>query len=200
MARFSATEARVSNRAAIDRLQAGLDGLSERELDRASRRALVGVRRRFEPAAKRLIRASYNVKARDLGGKFRVRTYAEADSEYVGLDASTKALPLIEFGARWGGLKTPGATAQVRRGGRKVYRSAFIATIGGKRHVLARQLMGDGTGKRYPRNQLRRLTGPSPAQMVEGDDNANAAAIAAEVTGFLRTELSRQIALARGGK
>lgn len=199
MARFSVTGARSSNKAAIDRIRRSLDGLSEASLDRSIRRALAGARRRFEPAAKRVIRQSYNVPAGDLAGKFSVRSGADDDGEFIALEASRRGIPLLRFGGRWSGLKSPGATAQVQRGERKVYKSAFIATIRGSRVVLARQFMGDGSGKRYPRNELRHLKGPSPSQMVDGADGTNATTISTEVNAFIAKELERQLALARRG-
>lgn len=207
MARFNVTQARISNRAAVNRLRASLAGLSEANLNRAVQRTLAGARRRFEPAAKRVIRSTYNVRAKDLSGKFKVRTGGDADGEFVALEASTRATPLIAFGGRWRGPArragrgwAPAASAQVQRtDGRKVYQSAFIAVIGGARRMVARQLIRDGGGQRDPRNRLRTLTGPSPFQMVEGKDNANAVAIAGEVNEFIAKELERQVQLSRRG-
>lgn len=197
MARFSTTQARTDNRAAVERIRQRLDGVSEANLNRSVQRTLTGAKRRFEPAAKRVIRASYNVKARDLAGKFRVRTGSDTAGEFVALEASTKGIPLIDFGGRWRGRRTAGATAEVRRGQRKTYASAFIATFNGRKRLLARQLIRGGGGRRDPRNKLRSLLGPSPFQMTEGDNDNNAQLIATEVRAFISTELERQIAQAR---
>lgn len=203
MARFTATQARAGNAAAVARMRAALSGYSERSLEQAGSRTLAGARRRFEPAAKRVIRTTYNIKAGDLSGKFRVLTGLDTDGEYIALEANTKGVPLIRFGGRWGGRArlngrwAQAASAQVRRGGRKVYTSAFIATIGGTRRMVARQLVRDGGGKRDPRNRLRTLTGPSPFQMLEGDNDANARAVADEVNAFIARELPRQLRMLR---
>lgn len=204
MARFTATQARTGNRAAVDRLRASLDGYSEANLNRAVARTLAGAKRRFEPAAKRVIRGSYNVKTADLSGRFRVRTGSDGDGEFVALEASTKAIPLIRFGGRWrgparrkGGRFAQAASAEVRRGERKVYESAFIATIGGTPRLVARQLIRGGGGRRDPRDHLRTLTGPSPYQMLEGDGDNNARQVAADVNAFIDAELQRQLALGR---
>ncbi|GAB3305628.1 hypothetical protein [Luteimonas notoginsengisoli] len=206
MARESITAARTSNRAIGARVRARLSGLSEAALNRSIQRTLAGAKRRFEPAAKRVIRDSYGVKARDLSGKFSVRTGLDDDGEYVALAAGTKGIPLLSFGGRWRGPArrkgrwAPAATAEVRKGDRKTYSSAFIATINGTRRLVARQLVRGAGGARDPRNRLRTLTGPSPVQMVEGDNDRNAQAIADEVNTFMADELARQVLLSRGSK
>lgn len=203
MARFTLSQARAGNRAAIQRLTSALEGYSPRQLEQAGSRTLAGARRRFEPAAKRVIRGSYSVKPSELSGKFRVLTGADTDGEFIALQADTRATPLIQFGGRWGGRAringrwAQAASAQIRRGGRKIYLSAFIATINGTRRMVVRQLLRDGGGKRDPRNRLRSLTGPSPYQMLEGDQDANARAVADEVNAFIARELPRQLRLLR---
>lgn len=199
MAKFSRTGVQASNKAAIDRVRARLEGVSERRLLQAGNRAISSVRRRFEPAAKRAIRTNYNIKAGDLSGQFKVMSGNDGTGEYMELAASNRAVPLINFGGRWRGRRSPGATAQIRKGERKTYQSAFIATINGRRGMYARQFSRDSNSPsgRDPRNKLRRLTGPSPLQMVRGLGDENATRIAAEMTDFLSTEIQRQIQLAR---
>lgn len=199
MAKFGATSARTGNSGAIERIKARLDGVSEAKLNRAANRALISTRRKLEPLAKRVIRETYNVKLGDLSGKFQVRTDSDSGGEFIALSASTRGIPLLNFGGRWGGRKTAGATAQVIRGQSKIYQSAFIATIGGTRKLVARQLIRGGGGRRDPRNRLRTLLGPSPFQMVEGLGETNAKRITSEATVFLRSEIQRQLELARKG-
>lgn len=200
MGKFGATGARTSNRAAIARIRARLDGVSEANINKAANRASVSAKRKFEPAAKRVIRSIYNVKLRDLGGKFQVRTGSDDEGEFIALSASTRGIPLINFGGRWGGRKTPGATASIQKGQSKVYQSAFIATIRGERKLVARQLLRGGGGRRHPREKLRTLLGPSPFQMLEGPNEANALAVADEVRDFFASEIERQLTLGKGGK
>jgi hypothetical protein len=201
VARINATSARL-NLSAIARLATRVEGVSEAAIRKADKRAIANVRRRFEPAAKRAVRKVYNVRAGDLAGKFQIRTGADGDGEYMALHASPRKLPLIMFGGRWGGRKTKGATAQIQRGGRKVYASSFIAMIGGQRRLVVRQYARDSTAAsgRDPRNKLRSLTGASPWQMVMGEGEVVASALAREMTQYRRDELLRQLQLSRKGK
>lgn len=201
MAKFAGTGQRTSNSAAVDRVRARLAGVSETRLQTAANRALVSVRRRFEPVAKRVVRDAYNVKLTDLGGKFRVITSTDANGEFIELSASTRGIPLIRFGAKWRGRKTAGATAQIQLGQGKTYRSAFIATVGGQRNVFARQFSADSNspGGRHPRDHIRRLMGPSPLQMTQGLGDKNAVRISGQMTAFLSSEIKRQVRLAIEG-
>lgn len=204
MARMTPTGVRADNAAAIDRIRARLQGVSEAQLQRASRRAIITTRRRFEPAAKRAITAEYNVRKGDLSGQFEVRTFEAEGGEALELAASTRKLPLLGFGAKWrgkarvGGKWTQGASAEVQRGQRREYKSAFIRSIGGKRYVLSRQFSRDGqtASGRHPREKLRRLMGPSPAQMTRGVGDSVSRRITDEMVGVLRIELRRQIKMA----
>lgn len=199
MAKLTRTGVRAANNNAIARLQARLDGVSETSLRKANAKALASTRRRFEPVAKRAIRSTYNVPLGELKGKFKVYGGSDGDGEFLELSASNRGIPLQRFGGRWGGRRTVGATAQVQTGSRRVYASAFIRTINGQRVMLARQFSADSNSPsgRDPRNKLRRLLGPSPAQMVAGLGDQNAKKIAAEITAFLSVEIRRQITLAR---
>jgi hypothetical protein len=201
MAKHAATGSRSSLSAALARVQARVDGLAEKDIAAADRRAIASVRRRFEPVAKRVIRQSYNVRAGDLSGKFQVRSGSADGYDYLELFASTRKLPLERFGARWGGRKTSGATAQIREA-RDTYDSAFIRTLGGKREVLVRQFSADSNSPsgRDPRNKLRRLRGPSPLQMVLGIDQTNARLVAAEMNQYRASEIVRQLAVQRKRK
>lgn len=201
MAKFANIDAR-GNGAALSRLAARVNGLSATAIAKADGKSIASVRRRFEPAAKRSIREVYNVRASDLSGRFTVLSGADSSGEYLTLNASTKPLPLIGFGGRWGGRKTPGATAGIQKGQRKVYASAFIAKVGGRLRLIARQFSRDATAPsgRDGRNKLRTLTGPSAYQMVMGEGDAIAARLAREMNAFRGNELIRQLLLARKRK
>ncbi|WWW37253.1 hypothetical protein V8017_11600 [Stenotrophomonas rhizophila] len=200
MAKFSSA-ARL-NSAALARLAAQVEGVSARAIAQADTRAIVSVRRRFEPAAKKAVREVYTVRAGDLVGRFQIRSGADKAGEFLSLHASTRKLPLIGFGGRWGGRKTAGATAQIQLGSRKTYNSAFIAMVNGQRRMLARQFSRDSTAPsgRDPRNKLRTLTGPSAFQMVMGEDDAIAARLARQMNEYRGSELIRQLQLARKRK
>lgn len=187
---------------ALARFAALVDGLSKTAIAKADSRSIASVRRRFEPAAKRAIREVYTVRAGDLSGRFSVRSGLGEEGEYLSLNASTKKLPLIGFGGRWGGRKTAGATAGIQVGMRKVYTSAFIARIGGQRRMVVRQFSRDATAPsgRDGRRKLRTLTGASAFQMVMGEGEVVASRLAREMNMYRSTELIRQLALARRRK
>ncbi|WP_320457346.1 hypothetical protein [Stenotrophomonas sp. CFBP8994] len=187
---------------ALARFAALVDGLSKTAIAKADSRSIASVRRRFEPAAKRAIREVYTVRAGDLSGRFSVRSGLGEEGEYLSLNASTKKLPLIGFGGRWGGRKTAGATAGIQVGMRKVYTSAFIARIGGQRRMVVRQFSRDATvpSGRDGRRKLRTLTGASAFQMVMGEGEVVASRLAREMNMYRSTELIRQLALARKRK
>lgn len=192
-----------SVRPALARIAAALDGVGPEGVAKADKKAVATVRRRFEPAAKRLIRENYNVKAKDLAGKFSVEVSELAGAGTVlRLRASTSKTPLAEFGGQWGGRKSPGATAAIGKGqGRKVYHEAFIATIDGRRRMLVRQFSRDSHLKsgRDPRNKLRRLSGPSPYQMVRGVGDDNAQRLSREMNELRANEIVRLLRLTRQG-
>lgn len=195
---ISATSFRQHNQVATRRLIAQLHGYDEGALRKAAKLAVSTTRRRLQPMAKRMIRTHYGVRSGALSGKFNVMTGSDSVGEYVALGASTKRIPLIEFSARWGGKArsksgalTQSASAAVQVGRRKIYKSAFIRTVGGSRQVLERQI-NRATGKRDPRNRLRRLMGPSPFVMIEGPDG-NAERLIAEATEFHSAEFRRQL-------
>lgn len=204
MAKFGNTGIGSSNRAAIERVRARLEGLSEASIRKADSRAMASVKRRFEPVAKRVLRDRYNVTLGKLSGQFQVRTAREGQGEVLELYAATRKVPLIAFGGRWRwrGRHGPGATAEILRTERKTYDSAFIATINGRREIWVRQFSATATtpSGRDPRNKVRPLRGPSPLQMVKGIGDVNAAAIAAEINAFRSSEIIRQLGLAKRGK
>lgn len=143
--------------------------------DSATQKAFVGLQRRAGPAASRAVRQHYNLKASSLSAKFRVETGTKGHytgtrdrDEFLSIWASTREISLIEFGGRWTGRRSAGATAGIERaGGAKVYGSAFIATIQGRRAIRVRRFNA-GSGKRYGRGPVRILRGPSPFEMLAG--------------------------------
>ncbi len=192
-----------SPRPALARIAALLDGVSHAGIAKADKRAVATVRRRFEPAAKRLVRETYNVRAGDLSGKFRVDvSEVSGIGAVLRLNASTYKTPLSAFGGRWAGRRSAGATAAISRSqGRKVYASAFIASINGKQLMLVRQFSRDShlASGRDPRNKLKRLAGPSPLQMVRGQGDENAKRLSRDMNELRVSEIVRQLRLARKG-
>lgn len=174
-------------------------------------RAATGLVRRAEPAAKRNIRAVYNVRAGALAGKFRIDEGAKGRrgdrDDLISIWASTRDLPLMEFGGRWrgparrrNGRIAPGASAEILRGKRKTYDSAFVATIAGRRAIRVRSY-DSSRGRRHGRGPVRMLRGPSPFGMLSGIDYEPARqvrdATLSDLTTFYFAELKRQFRLNR---
>ena len=174
-------------------------------------RAATGLVRRAEPAAKRNIRAVYNVRAGALAGKFRIDEAAKGRrghrDDLISIWASTRDLPLMEFGGRWrgparrrNGRVAPGASAEIVRGKRKTYDSAFVATIAGRRAIRVRSY-DSSRGRRHGRGPVRMLRGPSPFGMLSGIDYEPARqvrdATLSDLVTFYFAELKRQFRLNR---
>jgi len=184
----------------LDGLQTAAGGVLS-AYDTAVSRAVVGLKRRTLPAVSRAVRANYNVKARSLAGRVRAEMGtaggARERSDFLSIWASTRQISLLDFGGRWGGRKSEGATAAITRGGVKTYRSAFIATVKGLRAIRVRSFVS--TGRRAGRGPLRILRGPSPFEMLSGLDRAPSVAtrrsVLAELTDFYTSELRRQFRL-----
>ena len=192
------TFVRAYNSDAMDRVRARLDGFSEENLQRAVQRADVGVVRKVQPIAKRNIRERYGVKASQLNGKFKVTQARSRKKEpYIGVWASSRQISLIHFGGRWRGRKAPGATAAVKLGQRKTYNSAFISTVQGLKAIRVRAYK-DGPGlKRHGRGPLRMLRGPSPFEMLLGENMANGPEVAEQLLDIRVSEIRRQLELMR---
>lgn len=191
------TFVRAYNREAMARVRAQLDGFSEENLARAARRAGVGVVRRAQPIAKRDIRERYGVKASQLNGSIRGTQGTDRKHRpYIGVRASSRQISLIHFGGRWR-KKSPGATAAIHAGERKTYKHAFIATVEGRKAIRVRAYTNGPGSKRHGRGPLRMLRGPSPLEMLLGQDMANGHKVASKLLDFYSTEIKRQIDLIR---
>lgn len=173
--------------------------------DTAVIRATAGVKRRALPAAKRAVREHYGVKASALADKYRLETgtsrrRGEGASGFVSIWASTRQISLIDFNGRWGGIRTKGAVAQIEKGKSKVYDSAFIAVIQGRKAIRVRT-RDAALQKRVPRGPVRILRGPSPFEMLSGLDHRGSRAardrVLAELTAFYSGEFRRQFTLSR---
>lgn len=177
----------------------------------ASQRAQASLARRVQPLAKREIRNVYGVKPSILNGRMRLESGARGKGDFLSLWASTRKVSLLDFGGRWRGLKSPGATASILLGTSKTYDSAFIANVGWRgasggavksgtasRAIYVRQRGPDG--KRFGRGPLKRLYGPSVYEMIGTSPKAHSrdtvrAAIVPQLEDFYVTELTRQLAL-----
>jgi hypothetical protein len=196
VARRASTFVRAYHEDVVRKLRAHLEGFSEEQLQQAAMRARVSLVRRVQPTAKRNIRERYGVRASALNDKFRtVEGRTSKGDPYLGIWASSRKIGLIEFNGRWRGRRSLGATATIRAGETKTYDSAFIATVKGRRGIRVRSFQSGISGKRVGRGPLRMLSGPSPFEMLLGEDMANGAAVSAELLEFYRSEIERQIKL-----
>lgn len=192
------TRARVDNRAAIARIQARLGGIGADALNKQAGRALVSVRRKAQPIAKRVVRQIYGLKPSALSDAFDAASGIEGGQAYVAIRARVAPVSLVHFGGRWS-KRSSGATAEIMRGQRKTYASAFIARMpNGGRHIFARAPLAGG--KRAPRLPLRRLHGPSAYAMVQGEGGETARQIGAQLAAYASEETLRLLALARKGR
>lgn len=181
--------------------------------DTAVQRASIGLKRRAGPAVSRAVRENFSIKRNALSGQnlFRIEEGTSSKGDYLSIWASTRKLSLIEFDGRWGGPKTPGATASIEKGRPQTYTGAFIAPghIRGKpRPVIYSRIRGEkkvvkyGRYKGKLREPIRQLRGPSPFEMVSGVGGYPAPlrthrTILAELSAFYINELQRQFKLAR---
>ncbi len=185
----------------------GLTDLAGRVLqtyDTAVMRATIGLKRRALPMVSRAVRGQYNIKAGTLSGRYRAEEYVRGKRNggdgLISIWASTRKIPLLEFSGRWSGRRSQGASAEIERGQRKTYDSAFIATIRGRRAIRVRGFNRD-TQRRHGRGPVRMLYGPSPFEMLSGLDHRGSRAardeVLSELTVFYTAELRRQFRLGR---
>jgi len=198
------------------RVADGFYGLSKRvgqtvsRMSVASQRAQASLARRVQPLTKSEVRKVYGIKASALTSRMRLETGTRKQSDYLSIWASTRKLPLIDFGGSWGGRRTPGAVASILAGARKTYGGAFIATVGWRgtsggavkdgtssRNIYVRSQGPDG--RRVGRGPLRMLKGPSVFEMIATQGSGRGLPVAATILPQLQdyyvSELTRQIAL-----
>lgn len=146
----------------------------------ATKKAAASTARRVQPLAKEAITAVYTIRPNQLNGKFRAVVTPDA----LRVNASTRRFPLMAFGGKWGGRRTAGATASIRRGVVTTYGGSFIATIQGLRSIRVRTEAGNG--RRVARGPVRILRGPSPFQMVTDETTGQGEGIARTLIRTLR--------------
>ncbi len=149
-----------------------------RESERAKQRAVGTLARRLPVEARRDIQAEYNLPA----GRISQGLSVSRGDGYVELRAAKRGIGMTNFGARWGGRKSPGVTVEILRGKRELWPDLFIAAgKGGNKQVFART-----TRKRLP---IKSYYGPSIAQMLRKPGRAERLATFAE--DILRNEFER---------
>ena len=171
-----------------------LSQLDAAALGRFEQRLVGTLSRRLPVDAARLTSAEILALSRaKIRPAFGVRTEATADGTAVSLTATKERIPLRDFGARYGGRKTPGATATT-------YRDRGIRTFEGTFAIKGRGVSG-GIFQRVPGSAhlpIVERAGPSVFRAVADrrhgdilDDLSNMAAelLDSEVQRLLRVEL-----------
>lgn len=148
------------------------------ESERARRRAVGTLARRLPVEARRDMGREYNLPA----GRISQGTFVSQGDGYVELRGIKRGIGMVNFGARWGGVKSQGVTVQILRGKRELWPDLFIA--GG--NSGNRQVFGRISSKRLP---IRAYYGPSVAQMLRKPGRAERLAEFAQV--ILRAEFER---------
>lgn len=168
-----------------------LVGAIVKRLDSAKQKAAVSTSRKVTPLAKKLITQPYNVTPSSLEGKIRTRIQQDA----IAIDASRRRFPLIQFSGKWGGNKTPGATASIIRARTKQYAHSWIRTIKGLTSIRIRT---DEAVTAKQRGPVRILRGPSPFEMIMGgetDDFGIKQDLTDQLIQFYVSELRRLMAV-----
>ncbi|ALN83062.1 hypothetical protein [Lysobacter antibioticus] len=154
----------------------------------SQRRALGTLRRRWPVIARRDIQTEYALSAQRIRAGISVRTTREG-VELIGV---ARGVGLMNFSAR---RVTEGLTYSARRGTRGLRRSGFKTRYRGTPIAYERTpISGD---KRVPRTPIRRLYGPSLAQMLRKGDRpermgqAGLDVITAEIDRLLLRSLRR---------
>lgn len=131
MGKFSGTTVDASKTFRREAARLEAIGINSRK---AVHRASGTLLRRLPAEAKRDIRREYNLKAGRVSKDLRASRVGDGVIELVGY---RRPIGLIQYGGRWGGRRTPGATYQIGRGGqRKTMDGTFIVTgLSGNRHI-----------------------------------------------------------------
>jgi hypothetical protein len=136
---------------------------------RGEARAVNRVSTSIITAQSRAVVQRLNLRVSRVKEAVRLKQRAKPDLPRIVIEVQRRPIGLIEFGGRWRGRNSEGASAQVLRfEGRHTYGGTFIA-IGrnGNRQIFSRKIVG---GKRAPRLPLKTLYGPSVYSQFLRDD------------------------------
>lgn len=143
--------------------------------ERVVTRTVATVKRRVGTLTKAAVMEEFNIGVQNIGR----RVFVESKDSSVSVYGTNTKIPLHQFGGKYrftkGKSRSPGATAQILKGGpRKTYASSFI--IKGGKKIFARKLNSgistDVKGVRAGRHPLIALRGPSFKDMVLGNANS----------------------------
>lgn len=131
---------------------------------KAEARAVNRVSTSIISAQSRAVVQRLNLKVSRVKEAVRIAVAATPASPRVVIEIKRRPVGLIEYGGRWRGVKAPGATAQVMKGGsRSTLSGTFIATgRNGNRQIFERKGKG-----RLP---LKAFYGPSVFSQFKRED------------------------------
>lgn len=154
--------------AGLHELQRSLSAMA-RATARGEARAVNRVSRTIIANQSRAVVERLNLKVSRVKEAVRLRSKATPDQPRIVIEVKRRPVGLFEFGGRWRGPKSEGATAQVFRSeGRHTYGGTFIAIgRGGNRQIFSRKIVG---GRRAPRLPIRTLYGPSVYSQFKRED------------------------------
>jgi hypothetical protein len=161
-----ATNGKLANR------QFGLEarvGAAVKRGDKIQKEVAVSTARRMMSFAREGISTVFNIPRK----KLDKRLFAEITGASIFLHAWKTRYSLMEFGAKWGGPKSPGVTVNIVRGRQLMIESAFMNSSGKKKYGndrYAARIRPFKGAKRVGRGPLEMLYGPSPRDMLRGDE------------------------------
>lgn len=148
-----------------------LDRLGPEAVARVRKRAVVTLSRRIAVQGARMLSEEVTLKRSDIRNRIKAVSgeLNAGRTQFVDVIGSNVRLNLALYAGKWGGTKTPGATAQVFKDTpRRTYKSAFINRKSG--NILERAFKGGGAPaegkKRYGRLPIRQLRGPSIGSLL----------------------------------
>lgn len=146
----------IDVRADIERAVRSLTEVQRKIVPTAASRALNKTAAQAKTQAAREIRNQYNISTRIIGRHIHLHRATPATLT-ASVSAEGEKLPIVAFGAR---QTKRGVTAQIKRGARRLIRSAFVATLrSGHRGVFAR---GQYAGRGFVRRTRRIRPYPKP--------------------------------------
>ena len=146
---------------ALSRNAVRLGNLASIARERVVTRTIATMRRKTLTDARRAISQEYGIGTQAIGR----RMTAESGKDSLSIYGTTGKVPLHEFGGRYSGPKSAGASAEILRGNRRVYTSAFTIKNRNPAIIYARPII-DGA-RRAPKRFVR-LHGPSVESMFLG--------------------------------
>lgn len=136
--------------------------LTDKRLRRAGTSVVSQLSRNLPLEAQRKISTIYVISKNRVIAGMRVNRSTNS----VELIGSSKGISLVNFGARYGGRRDPGASVTVTvEGGRKVLKQSFIPKKSKIRQIFVRKKLS--SGRRARRFPIVKLWGPAVSQMLK---------------------------------